>query len=447
MATIQLTNSEIATCLNLPVNSANKNFLHITSDSRQVRRGSLFVALVGEQQDGHQYIEKALEKGALGVVHRKGFTAKFGEASSFPVEDTLSAYRALANLWRRKFTIPVIAICGSAGKTTTKEFTAALLRGKWKNVLQTVASQNGFTGIPATLLNLKAEHEAAVIEVGIDEPNSMEQHLGIVEPTGGILTSIGAEHLEKRIDLNTVAKEEGKLFQYLDKPSHFICVNCDDPLIVEAANIVKKAKKFLYGLHTNARIENKDLVLTQTNTRLPLPLAGVHNAQNLLGAVAIAQALGLGPEEMARGLASFQAPEGRSQVYTWRGATIYFDAYNANPISVEAALKLLEKKYHRNWVCLGDMLELGAQEEQLHRNLAKPILEAKPDYVCLFGERMRWLADELTQKKIAAKVRHFDNPAEMAEAIAKGVAEKDQVLIKGSRGMKMERVWEALQKS
>ncbi len=433
-------------------------FTGISTDTRTVQPGFLFVALAGESTDGHNFITDAIKKGAKGIVHRNDFPTP-SAVISFPVADTLLAYRKLAHAWRKEFSFPVLAVCGSAGKTTSKELLAAILRGKYKSVLQTLASQNGFTGIPATMLRLTKETDIAVIEVGIDEPGAMEQHLEIVDPDGGLLSSIGPEHLEKLIDVKTVAEEETKLFTTLEKRKGLIAINADDPYILAGGKKLQQGTRLSYGIENasaqiRARIIPKgdlgDLVVTGFGPKeehFPLPLEGSHNAQNLLGALTLAHLAGCTPDEMRKGLSSFKAPPGRSEVHSWRGVKVYADTYNANPASVTAALEMLKPDAKSTvWACLGDMLELGTLEESLHRSLADPIQKAKVGHVFLFGDRMKNLESELKLRNYSGEVRHFSDLEALAEELSVRAKAGDRILLKGSRGMRMERAWESLAK-
>lgn len=450
-----LTAAWIARALELP-HPAAQTIFKISSDTRDLGPNSLFVALQGENSDGHNYVEQAQKAGAVALVHREGFTPPPGMIS-FPVKDTLQAWRSLAKAWRQEFRIPVIVVAGSAGKTTSKEMLAAILRGKWKNVLQTQASQNGFQGVPTTLLRLRAEHEAAVIEVGIDEPGSMVQHLGIVAPDAGLLTSIGPEHLEKLIDVDNVEKEEGLLFTVLEQSRGLAAVNRDDERIERQGQQLKNARKITYSTERPADWrghlveEGDDLFIdledpnNGVSERFRVPLEGLHNARNLLGALALARGLGLSAREAQAGLSTFTPPPGRSEVHQWRGCKVLADTYNANPASVVAALESLfaNKKSGETWVCLGDMLELGSLEEEMHRELADPILRLGVKHVLLYGPRMKNLELEL-MKRGHTGVAHFSDQAAMAEALKTSAQAGDRILIKGSRGMKMENVWKEM---
>lgn len=457
----QFTSSFFAKSIGLTAPANENHFQGFTTDTREIKPGFLFIALSGEARDGHEFIDKAIAAGATGVLHRKSFhSPKLESISSFAVHDTLLAYRNFAKAWRKKFSYPVLAVAGSAGKTTSKEFLAALLRGKWQKVHQTQASQNGFTGIPATLLAMRDSHEAAVIEVGIDEPGAMEQHLDIVQPNAGVLTSIGPEHLEKLIDIATVAEEEGKIFSHLEEHHGAAAINCDDPLIYKASEKLHTTRKLYYGFKNPGvkpfllgQVENNQLIISENGTSfsLPLPLEGMHNALNLLGAVAMAKLAGLREKEIISGLKSFVPPAGRSEVYTWRkNIRVYCDTYNANPLSVRAALEMFLKeseKASQNWVCLGDMLELGTHEEALHRDLAKELNNSKISHVMLLGPRMKQLADEMQKRGYQGVLAHFDTIESLSEKLIQELQPQARVLIKGSRGMRMERVWDALQKS
>jgi UDP-N-acetylmuramoyl-tripeptide--D-alanyl-D-alanine ligase len=446
-----LTTSWVSTALGLPPPADERQLTQICSDSRAVVPGAVFVCLVGENTDGHLYMEDVLAKGAVAVVHSDKVSA-FPGLLSFPVSDTLQAWRRLAGAWRSEFSLPVVAVAGSAGKTTSKEMVAALLRGKYSKVLVTEGSQNGYQGIPTTLLRFQSEHDAAVVEVGIDEQGAMIQHLDLVRPDAGLLTSIGPEHLEKLVDLDTVEKEEGLLFSALERHDGFAAVNQDDERIVRQAGALRRARKLTYGIENDADIRGKivgnDLEvvhIAEEPIRFPLPLEGKHNALNLLGAITLAQGLGLSPEEMAAGLRSFAPPPGRSESHEWQGAKILVDTYNANPNSVVAALETLFDGFDgESWAVLGDMLELGTFEESLHRSLAEALLRLRVKHVLLYGPRMMHLVDELRRRQFTGTLEHFDAHALMAARLRASVKAGHRVLLKGSRGMRMETIWKAL---
>lgn len=453
-------------------------FSEITTDSRKVMQDSLFVALQGERVDGHDYIPGVIKAGATGIICRNGTAERFRDLNSgayfFEVEDPLKAYRTLAQCWRLKFDIPIIAVAGSAGKTTTKELLASILTGKWHSVLKTQASQNGFIGIPMTLLALRPHHQAAVIEIGIDECGAMIQHMELVQPKAALLTAIGPEHLEKLKDVPTVAHEESIALRTVAQKNGWIIVNLDDPWI-EPLSQLKTEKKLgfslhltdhpelavLHGkLHSSPDASHDEFSLSLKNRevlRVRPPLPGQHNLANLLGAIAMAYSLGLSFSEIERGLNSFQGAEGRSDVRILAGSTtVLCDYYNAQPASMKAGIQMLCDFYSKSvagksgntkkrWAVLGDMLELGSAEEGFHREIAHQLMEEGIENVLLYGPRMIFLSDELKLRGFRGYHAHFNTHAELAQELISRFQPGDTLLIKGSRGMKMEEVWKILQ--
>jgi UDP-N-acetylmuramoyl-tripeptide--D-alanyl-D-alanine ligase len=436
-------------------------FTSVTTDSRKVPAGSLFVAIRGENFDGHGFVETALKAGARSALVQKGRVdlSRFPQSAFFEVDDSLEGYRALAQGWRGAFEIPVIAVAGSNGKTTSKEFLAAMLAGKYRKVLKTQGSQNGFVGIPLTLLELRPGDEAAVIEIGIDEIGAMEKHIARVRPTAAIVTSIGPEHLEKLRDLETIAREELLALDRVARQGGVTAVHLDDPAIRPLWKSLSGGKKIGYTLgappagHVYQGVVSGDrLTISGADLQKPfevaLPLLGRHNAMNLLGAAALALGIGLTPDEIARGLQSFQGAPGRSQVRELpSGVVVLCDYYNASPPSVTAGLALLAElgRTQRRFACLADMKELGPGEENFHRELAAPILKHGIQNVLLFGDRMKFLADELKRRGFKGeRLEHFASRPDLARALSGAVRAGDAVLIKGSHSMKMEEVFDGL---
>ena len=446
---------------------ANIAFSNIISDSRKVIPGSLFVALKGDKFDGHSFIQDAITQGAHGVLCRKGSVNihQNQDICIFAVEDPLVSYRQIAAAWRKEFSIPIVAVAGSAGKTTTKELLAAILSGKWSHVLKTERSHNGFIGIPMTLLELQSKHEVAVIEVGIDEIGAMQQHIALVNPYVAVLTTIGPEHLETLKDVPTVAREEGIALSYVARSGGIVAINLDDPWIKPHFVTLREGRRVSFSLlnaekssqenHLSGLLsqDGKTLEFEGMNlppTRVELPLQGKHNATNLLAAISVAAALGLTTDEIKKGLSTFKGAEGRSEIRELSGATrIICDYYNAQPMSMTAGFELLAQNSGRggkaNWACLADMLELGPEEERFHRELAPKLLELRIQNILLYGPRMVALENELRRRGFAGTLAHFSSHSALASALTEKVQPGDTVLIKGSRGMKMEEVWKLLE--
>ena len=436
----------------------------ITSDSRKAAPGVMFVALPGEKFDGHSFIKTAIEAGASAILCRHGTDIPLPlreRCRIFEVTDTQEAYRALGAAWRLQFTdIPVIVVAGSVGKTTTKELLAALLEGKFPGkVLKTQGSQNGFVGIPMTLLELrKSQHQAAVVEVGIDEPHTMKLHMDIVRGSHSVLTTIGPEHLEKLIDLPTVAREEAFALEVTTGHGGRAAVNLDDPWIAPLATTLPRGKIRTYSL-SQPQADVRGTLVSDTllevmledgsKFELPLPLPGEHHARNLLAATVLALEVGLTPKDIQAGLARFKGAKGRTEIREAPGGVrIIADHYNANPSSMEAAFGILKSTHCTSgaarYACLGDMLELGADEEKWHRDLAGPLMAAGPGGILLYGPRMRWLQDELKKCGYRGNLAHFDSHSALADFLKMLLNHGDLVLIKGSRGMRMENVLDSL---
>jgi UDP-N-acetylmuramoyl-tripeptide--D-alanyl-D-alanine ligase len=424
-------------------------FTAVSTDSRTLPSGALFVPIRGERFDGHDFIPAALERGARGIVASRPVAAAALQVSVFAVSDTLAAFQTLGAAWRRRFAIPVVVVAGSVGKTTTKDLLAAALSGRWR-VLKTEASRNGDVGIPMTLLELRPEHEAAVVEIGIDEVGAMARHLALVRPTAAVVTAIGAEHLEKLRDLETVAREESLALEQPAGQGGLAIVNLDDPWLAPLFERLAPAVKLGFTLEAvtarprvlRGRVSEAFEELQVEGEAFRLPLPGAHNASNLLAAIAVATGIGLSANEIRHGLTSFRPAQGRSEVRRLPGGPLVLcDYYNANPTSMAAAFELFASLPARGarWACLGDMLELGPGEERLHRELAGPLMRAGVSGVLLAGPRMAALADELGRRGFQGRVAHFERLEDLAAAFARDVHPDDTVLVKGSRGMRMER--------
>lgn len=454
---------KIASLLHVPA-SREIPIAQITTDSRAVQPGSLFVAIKGDQFDGHDFIEQSIAKGAAAILTEKP-VANPGDAIVFQVQSTLQAIRKLSAAYRAQFPIPVIGVVGAVGKTTTKELLSSILQGKFPQVLKTEGSLNGYLGIPLTLLRLRPEHQVAVIEIGIDEIGAMEQHLAVVQPTHVILTANGPEHLHQLKTVEIAASEELKALDYAFDRELPMALNLSDEFVLRW--YAKHAKQFrgehavTYSLRQNIpsqlqptftgeeRAEANELRITAQglDLRLPTPLPGTHHAHNLLAAVAMASFFGMTTGEIEAGLRTFKTAFGRTEIYPLDGGTeIIGDYYNSNPTSVRAALQLLQSRAsggRNTHAVLGDMLELGSDEERFHRELATMLESTQIRNVWLYGPRMKWLREELEKRGFAA-VRHFETHPALVEALQPAIRPGDRILIKGSRGMRMEKVLEPL---
>ena len=462
---------------------APASFGSVSTDTRAISAGALFVALKGERFDAHAFLGEARAKGAGAAVVRAGTRAVSG-LPLFEVDDTLRALGALAAFHRRRFSIPVAAVAGSAGKTTTKEMLASILRTRGA-ALATEGNLNNEVGVPRTLLRLSQEHRAAVVELGMSAPGELARLTAIARPDAGVVTLVAAEHLEFLKDLDGVAEAEGELYRGL-LPGATAVVNADDPrCIAQAERVVPGVKRiffgksaladvrlvgvtalgvegqkiFLEGEEWDARagggVRGSDLQLRRCE--VTLGFVGEHNAMNAAAAAAVARSLSYSFEEISKGLAAARPYSHRSRiVLSPLGVTILDDCYNASPASMEAALATLtslvaagggQGTKRRAVAVLGDMLELGDAEEEEHRKLGRKAAAARVAVAAFFGPRssLSSLAfKEISGSSLSSSSAHFAEVEPLVAWLLPRLAPGDVVLVKGSRGMKLERVVDAL---
>jgi UDP-N-acetylmuramoyl-tripeptide--D-alanyl-D-alanine ligase len=450
------TTSSIFETLGVPPAIADQPVTGITTDSRSVKPGNVFVAIRGDTHDGHAFIPGALAAGACAVLSE--IPSPVPDARIIVVPSTLDAIRSLAGRWRRSFDIPFIAIVGAVGKTTTKELIGSILEGRFGQVLKTEGSQNGFLGVALTLLRVRPADRAAVIEIGIDDIGAMEQHLALVAPTHVLLTRTGPEHLHQLKTVEIAAQEELKAFDHALKHRLPLAVNLSDPFVgawwADHRTELQPGQAMTYSLdpedHPDSlgieRSGSVEIISKDSNILLDCPLPGTHHAHNLLAAVTLSRFFGLSPDEIKKGLAGFKTALGRTEVYRLKSGTeVIGDHYNSNPTSLAAALELLARsgKGHPLHAVLGDMLELGENEEHYHREAASELIRLGIGSVWLYGPRMKWLKDEL-ERRGGSNVRHFDSHHGLIDALKPSIQAGDRILVKGSRGMKMETVLKAI---
>lgn len=432
-------------------------------DSRLIQPGDAFIATAGARVDGHDYARQAVERGA-GLVLCERPVDVGGSAPVCVVQSSVAALRSLAGAWHRRLRIPTVVVAGSVGKTTTKEFIAALLRGQLgaSSVLSTRGNQNGFLGIPLQLLRLRAHHAVAVLEVGIDAPGAMAQHMDLIRPVHALVTAIAEEHLDALGDLEQVAAEETAVYYAALRRQGRAFVNLDDERLASAAALLNgelvrryRMGPLAYGKpearDVKAHVDGDELVFEHPlSLRLPLPLPGAHNAANLLAATAVALEWGATPISLRRGLTTFEAPPLRNEIIELKnGSRIYSDVYNASPASMRAAMSTSETLRGDGalWMVLGDMLELGVAEAQYHRDLAVPIAAAGPAGVVMIGSRMAALFAELQDSPgpgVAVDTAHLETTEAVVDWLQSRVKPGDLVMVKGSRGLALERVVEGL---
>ncbi len=422
----------------------------VSLDSRAVQKGDLFFALHAAR-DGHEFVADAFSKGAAAAVVSRHVDG----ANTIQVSDTTKALLALGRYARRTWGKNIISIGGANGKTTTKEMTAALIGARF-NVLKTPSNWNNMLGLSLTLLLLKPEHEVAVVEMGINDFGEMTTLATTAEPNVGLLTSIGPAHLEKLGSLDGVARAEGELFAYLGEKGTAV-VNIDDTRIDEVSKQAK-GNRITVSRKSSADVMvrvleslGKEGLLLDVNyggkkLELRSPFVGEHNVSNLCCALGAALATGVPSEAIQKGLHSVERPEMRLELLDIEGVHIINDCYNANPGSVLAALHVgRDMKVARRFAVLGDMLELGDYSPRAHRDIGIEAAHMRYDHLFAVGQFAGDLGQGALQGGMGLhQVTIGKSRSETAEAVATLARPGDLILIKGSRGMKMEEVTEKL---
>ena len=421
----------------------------VSTDTRAVASGQLFIALRGERFDAHDFLEPALAAGAAALLVADAGRVPAG-ASAVVVDDTRLALGRLAAAWRRQFSLPVIAVTGSNGKTTTKEMIAAILKAAFGDaVLATRGNFNNDIGLPLTLLGLDATHRAAVIEMGMNHPGEIGYLTRIGAPTVALVTNAQRAHLEGMGDLDEVAREKGTIFAGL--PADGIAViNADDAYAGFWREQVGSQPVRSFGIDQPADVRatlrqhglESALVLQAAEGEIEFTLAipGRHNARNALAAAAACLAAGLPLSAVAAGLAAFAGVKGRLQRRSGRnGAQILDDTYNANPDSVRAGIDVLAATVGRKVLVLGDMGEIGEASGQYHDEIGGYAKSQGIDRLFALGD-----ASQQAVRNFGEGARHFCNVDKLIVAVDKELGPETTVLVKGSRFMKMERVADAL---
>jgi UDP-N-acetylmuramoyl-tripeptide--D-alanyl-D-alanine ligase len=421
-------------------------------DTRTIAAGSLFFAVKGERLDGHDFVPQALENGAVGAVVRRDQRSRYSEnAPLLAVDDTLIALQTLATAVRRLWGKTAIGITGSVGKTTTKDAIAHLLSSKYR-VHRSKGNFNNHFGLPLQLLSLEPEHEIAVVEMGMSHAGEIAALAAIALPNEGVVTAVAPVHLEFFDSLAGIARAKYELIASL--PSSGIAIlNADDEYVSQFGRDFK-GRVMMFGLKSSAdiraeNIENLgsagtrfDLVAEGYRQKLSSPLLGQHNVYNVLAASAAAIAHGISPGEIASVLTSLEPPDKRGQVLQFGNIAVINDCYNSSPKALMAAVDTLAMMpAKRRIVVAGEMLELGATGEQLHRECGRFIAEKKMDF--LLG--VRGLAQAMVDEAKSAGMRaeFVTTPEEAGVWLTKQALDGDVILLKASRGVKLERALDA----
>lgn len=436
---------------------ADFDFTGVTTDSRAVKPGELFVALKGGNFDGHDYCVKAAELGAAGVVVSHDVEGLPAGVAVFKVEDTLLAYQQLAHAYRLKQQgLKVFAITGSNGKTSTKDLLAACLGAKYK-VVKTQGNFNNEIGLPKTLLSIQPDTDIAVVEMGMRGLGQIAELCRIAEPDSGLITNVGETHMELLGSMENIGKAKSEIV--VDLPSDgFAVLNGDNEYVLAAAGKTK-AQVVYFGLGESCDYRGSDIVTSALGTTFTctekksgksvsvrLQLIGEHNVYNALSAIAGAACYGVSLEDSAKALATARLTGSRQEIIYIGDITFINDAYNASPASMEAALKTLaeaKKAAHgavRTIAVLADMLELGTISEDAHRRVGRWAVENGVDYVLTYGPEAAYISEEV--KKLGGEGCHYADRQGAADKLRQLATAGDIILLKGSNSMQVGKMLE-----
>lgn len=420
-------------------------FARVVTDTRQIRAGDLFVALKGERFDGHDYVVQAKALGAAGAIVSRVVD---GGGAQILVPDTLLALQAYSTSWRQDFSLPVVGVTGSSGKTTTKQILAAVFAARGP-VLATEGNLNNHIGVPLTLLRLRAEHRTAIIEMGANHGGEIALLAALARPDVGIVTQAGDAHLEGFGSRDGVAHAKGEMFSALH--GGVAVINADDVYAPLWRGLAADASRLSFGFSETADVRASDLVgvpeqapeateftlhAPAGSQRVTLPLPGRHNVANALAAAAAGIALGLSLEEIGAGLGRVAPVAGRlAWSRTREGARLLDDSYNANPTSLRAALALLAGLPGERRLVLGEMRELGADAVELHEEAGRAARALGIERLYTLGALARHAANGF-----GTRAQAFEQLEPLVEALREDLGPDVTVLVKGSRGARMERV-------
>ncbi|HIJ51096.1 MAG TPA: UDP-N-acetylmuramoyl-tripeptide--D-alanyl-D-alanine ligase [Nitrospinae bacterium] len=438
--------------------SAAKIFRGVSINSRTIEKEELFVCIQGKNFDGHNFLGEVINKGAAGVILSnpshlpEDMIGKGNSPFVIQSQNTLRALQDLASYQRTRFPLQVVAVTGTNGKSTTKEMIASIIETKYKT-LKTQGNLNNHIGLTLTLLARKPEHEVGVLEMGMSAAGEIKRLAEIAKPDIGVITNISTGHLEQLKTVKDVQAAKGELFDSLSEEGTAI-VNADDPLVLELAKSLR-VKKITYGIEQSADVQARNIqnkgrkgftftakIFNQT-IFVNLSQIGYCNIYNALAALAAGHSLGISGKNMNLGLDNYQQIPQRNEQIHYEGVTLINDAYNANPQSMREALKTLSEfdTQGKRFLIIGDMLELGPLSESAHHELGQEIILSNVDHLVTVGP-LASLAAESAKKspRHPLRIGKFNTHAEAANYLLRNVEKGDCLLIKGSRGAKMENV-------
>ena len=435
--------SQIITAIpvNLSEHAQAQTAVGVTTDTRKLQPGEVFIALQGENFDGHQFVDQAIAQGAIAAIVHRGMRAK--HQPILQVDNTLQAYQAIAQWWRQQMAIPIIAVTGSVGKTTTKELIAAAL-SVHGSVLRTQANHNNQIGVPKTLLALASIHDYAVVEMGMRGPGEIALLTQIACPDVAVITNVGTAHIGRLGSEQAIADAKCELLAEMP-PAGIAILNHDNSRLLETAERVWSGRRLTYGL-TGGDIQGKILdaqTLEVSGVPLPLPLPGNHNALNYLAAIAVLQSLQLDWRVLASGV-KVDLPAGRAQRYELSNDVLILDeTYNAGVESMTAALHLLaQTPGQRHIAVLGGMKELGQQSAKFHYQVGQVVQQLQLDGLFILADLAD--ADALAAGAAPLEAKQFNSHESLVDHLKQIVQPGDRILFKASRAIALDQVVDQL---
>lgn len=428
----------------------------VSIDSRNISPQNIFVPLNGEHVNGHQYVERAVLQGAGASLWQEDVPNP-PDVPLVIVKDTLKALQQLAEEYRKQLTLKVVGITGSNGKTTTKDITAAILETTYK-VHKTSGNYNNHIGLPLTILSMQEDTEAAVLEMGMSSRGEIEFLSKLSRPDVAIITNIGESHLLDLGSREEIANAKLEIMSGLDEAGTLI-YHGDEPLLGSQIKAGGSRRRFLsfgrsdtndlYPTSIEQKLESTSFTLNGAREEYSIPVLGNHNVLNALAAILAARELQVDEASIRKGLKHFQLTNMRMEMVEGsRGERIINDAYNASPTSMKAAIELIEGLFgfRNKYLVLGDMLELGPQEKDFHEKIGELISPEKISKVFTFGELGKAIAQGAARRFTSSNIFSFQNKDQLIEELRKHTKANDLILVKASRGMKLEDVVHALQK-
>lgn len=443
---VNLTCDQISNYLDVDFEGENVTFKSISTDTRTLQPGALFVALKGDNFDGHDYIDAAVRAGASGVLVSKPVVTN---VPIIHVADTLWAYGQIAALYRSQFKIPMVGITGSCGKTSVKTMVASILQQS-ANVLAPLGSYNNEIGLPKTLLDLTAEHEYAVLEMGARNAGDIKYLMELVNPSVTVINNVAPVHIETFGTLDGIAAAKGEIYEYL-QPHGTAVVNVDDVYAPFWLSKLRTQKIITFGLECMADITcayiveehhriKFELVTDLGMIEVILPMVGLHNVMNALAAAAVARALDISLQDIKHGLEAMQAVTRRMEIKAGKyGAKVIDDSYNANPVAMKYAIDVLAKQAGKKIMVIGDMLELGPEAAEKHKQLGQQAKDAGIDRLLGFGDLTKWAITEF-----GTNGEFFTEKAKLIAKLSTMLDSDTVILIKGSNGMRLNEVVNAI---